>query len=229
MKILTLLCCLIATWLSAADEAGIALADGTWECHGTAQLPGQATAERFWLRLMPPDKKFGRNRMLQVVYTPPLPATVGGTHLADTPFLLLDARARLVAWNDRGSNTLAQPGKETYVVTRDRTPGDHTDLVLNEQTFTGERGWDRTAVPLLLTIAWHAGTTATLPCVDLFGDQPATTVSWAGEQVTMGTVSWRIEADAHGRLKSLRDVQGTALISVSEWLTSGATTSPGDK
>ncbi len=193
---------------------------GSWECHGTARLRGQAEAQRFWLRLMPPDKQYGGNRVLQVVYTPPGPAALGGTHLADVPFLLLDDRARLVAWNERTGMSLTAPGA-AYRVTRDRTPDDRTDIVTDVRDIPGDRGWDRTIAPLLLALAWRTATAAELPLVDLYGDEPAATVSWNGPTVHLGGTDLRIEPDAKGRLARMVDGQGTPLVTVSTWLKEG--------
>lgn len=208
--------------LAAAEDSGISLPVGTWEFHGTAKLRGQATAEKFWLRLKPTDAAYGHNRIVEVVYTPPTPATLGGTHLSDTPFWLLDPRSRLMAWNDRGTSSQMQPSAGVYQVTRDRTSTDHTDMVLDEKKFEVNRGWDRTAAPLLVALSWRADTDLTVPCVDLFGDQPLTTISWHGPEVHVGSDTWKVTADEHGRLAKLHDAQGGEVVSVTAWLATGA-------
>jgi len=208
--------------LSAAEDSGIVLPAGTWECHGTAKLRGQTAPERFWLRLLPTDPAYGHNRIVEVVYTPPVAAVLGGTHLSDTPFWLLDPRTRLMAWNDRGTSSQMQPAAGAYQVTRERTPSDHTDIVLDEKKISANRGWDRTATPLLLALAWRADTTMTVPCIDLFGDEPETTVSWHGSQVMFAGDAWKIIPDEHGRLAKLQDAQGADVVTVAEWLAVGA-------
>ncbi len=214
-------------------DTGIILPPGIWECHGSVTLRGQTAPERFWLRLLMPDPALGRHRLMQLVYTPPSVTALGGTHLADTPFVLLDARSLVVAWNDRGSSTVMQPGKATYVVSRDRTPSDHSNIILDEHKITGERGWDRTIAPLLLALAWRRDTSMSMPCIDFFGDEPATTMSWQGEAARCGTDVWRIEADGQGRLQSLKQVRDGAtvtVLTVAEWLATGTgTTSPESK
>jgi len=235
---------LIVIWCSAAithliavedpgtqTPAGITWPAGIWECHGTARLRGQTTSERFWLRLMPSDKTYGRNRILQVVYTPPLPAELGGTHLADAPFWLLDPHARLIAWNDRGSSSQMQPDAGAYVVSRERTPTDHTDMIMDEKRFTVDRGWDRTAAPLLLAMTWRADSVAVaMPCIDLFGDAPLSTIAWNGAQVTLETgatkESWQVQPDAEGRLAKLTDAKGVELVNITQWLATGPTSRP---
>ena len=207
--------------IPAVEDSGLVLPPGTWECHGTARLRGQTTAERFWLRLLPADPAYGNNRIVQVVYTPPLPTVLGGTHLSDTPFWLLDPRTRLMAWNDRGTSSQMQPAPGAYQVTRERTPSDHTDIVLDEKKFTVNRGWDRTATPLLLALSWRVGTSVTLPCIDLFGDEPETTVSWQGPQVMVGADTWNVIPDDHGRLAKLQDAQGVDVVTITAWLATG--------
>ena len=215
--------------LSAAEETGIALPAGTWECHGTAKLRGQTTASRFWFRLLPPDATYGQNRIVQVVYTPPSPATLGGTHLSDTPYWLLDTRTRLIAWNDRGTSSMMQPAAGAYQVTRERTPSDDTNIVLDEKKFTVSRGWDRTAAPLLVALSWRVNSEITLPCIDLFGNEPDTTISWQGPQVHMGSNRWSVVADQHGRLAKLMDASGAEVVSVTAWLASGTLSQSSDK
>ena len=207
--------------LSAAEETGINLPAGTRECHGTAKLRGQTTAQRFWIRLLPTDATYGHNRIVQVVYTPPVPATLGGTHLSDTPYWLLDPLTRLMAWNDRGTSSQMQPVAGAYQVTRERTPSDDTNIVLDEKRFTVSRGWDRTAAPLLLALSWRVNSEITLPCIDLFGNEPDSIISWQGPQVQMGSDRLTVVADEHGRLAKLLDAAGAEVVSVTAWLASG--------
>jgi hypothetical protein len=208
-------------WAPAAE---LAVPVGTWSCHGTAILRGQTTAERFWLRLLPPDQKFGGNRVLQVVYSPPPAQALGGTHLADVPFLLLDEQARVVAWNERSGLSQAAPGTTaaaTWVVQLDRTPENHTELVSQERQVPGPRGWDRSIAPLLLAMVWRADSSADLPLVDLFGDEPPATCAWKGTQVTLGKQNLTVEADSAGRLKRLVDTSGSPVVVIQEWLSAG--------
>ena len=200
------------------------LPEGTWECHGVARLRGQEKLQQFWLRLLPPDKEFAGNRVVQVVYTPPGTAALGGTHLTDVPFILLDAHSRILAWNDRKGMSQMTPGKAgtaTYVVSRDRTPTDHTQIVTDEKTIPGERAWDRTLAPLLLTLAWRPQQNVMLPCVDLFGDETISTVSWNGPAVSLAGQDLQVEADASGRVKRLVDVHGDPLVTITAWLKEG--------
>lgn len=235
MRLMSLLCGILVLSaalcvLPAADDSGIVLPAGTWEFHGTAKLRGQTAPERFWLRLLPTDPVYGHNRIVQVLYTPPVAAVLGGTHLSDTPFWLLDSRTRLMAWNDRGTSSQMQPATGAYQVTRERTPSDHTDILLDEKKITVNRGWDRTATPLLLALAWRADTTMTLPCVDLFGDEAETTISWKGTNVMFGSDTWKVTPDGQGRLAKLHDAQGAEVVAVVAWLATGAPlTSPTEK
>ena len=188
--------------LASAAEFG--LPTGTWSCHGTAILRGQGAPERFWLRLLPPEPSFGGHRVLQVVYSPPPPQALGGTHLADVPFLLLDDQARIVAWNERSGLSQAAPGSTaaaTWVVTLDRTPENHTELVSQQRQVPGPR--------------------ADLPLVDLFGDQAPARCTWNGTAVNLDQEALTVEPDADGRLKRLIDAKGTPLVVVQDWLSSG--------
>lgn len=210
---------LLAAGMLASAELPT-LPAGVWECHGTARLRGQTEAQRFWLRLMPPDRQYGGNRVLQVVYTPPDAAALGGTHLADVPFVLLDEHARVVAWNERSGMSQTAPGA-AYRVTRDRTPDDRTDIVTDVRDVSGERGWDLTIAPLLLALTWRTASAAELPLVDLYGDAPASSVSWNGPSVRLAGAELRIEPDARGRAARVVDGQGTHLVAVSTWLKEG--------
>ncbi len=225
MSRMSLLSLLVMVSAVAADLPGLPLLPaGTWECHGTVQLRGQTAPERFWLRLLPPDKEFAGNRVLQIVYTPPPQAALGGTHLADVPFVLLDSHSRIMAWNDRNGMSQMTPGKAgsaTYVVSRDRTPTDHTEIVADERIIPGERAWDRTVAPLLLALVWRAGQEVSLPCVDLFADEPASTVSWLGPAVACHGQTLQVEADAGGRVHRVVDAQGTPVLVVTAWLQEG--------
>ena len=219
---------LLLTLFAAADmramAAEVSLPSGTWSCHGTVALRGQASLERFWLRLLPPDSAFGGHRVVQVVYTPPPPLALGGTHLADVPFLLLDDEARIVAWNERSGLSQAAPGSTaaaTWVVTLDRTPENHTEIVSQQRQVPGPRGWDRSIAPLLLALVWRTGTRSALPLVDLFGDEPASQCAWDGTSVTMGKQLLTVEPDADGRLKRLIGDNGSPLVVVQEWLSTG--------
>ena len=219
-----LMLALLALVPGLAMAAEASLPAGTWSCHGTAILRGQLVPERFWIRLLPPDPSFGGHRVLQVVYTPSPPQALGGTHLADVPFLLLDDQARIVAWNERTGVSQAAPGSTaaaTWVVTLDRTPENHTELVSEQRQVPGPRGWDRSIAPLLLALSWRVGTRAELPLVDLFGDESAARCAWDGTSVSLDKQVLTVEPDADDRLKRLVDANGSPLVVVQEWLSSG--------
>ena len=214
---------LVVVQMQAADLPN--LPAGTWECHGTVRLRGQEKPQQFWLRLLPPDKEFAGNRVLQVVYTPPDTAALGGTHLADVPFILLDSNSRVMAWNDRKGMSQMTPGKAgtaTYVVSRDRTPTDHTEIVADEKTIPGARGWDRTLAPLLLTLVWRPDQKMQIPCVDLFADEAVSTVTWNGPVVSLAGQTLQVEADATGQVKRLVDAHGDARVTITAWLKEGS-------
>ena len=190
-----------------------ALPAAVLELHGT--LDGQ----RFWARLKAPDPQFKGNRVLELVYTPPLPEQLAGAHLSDTPFVLVDDYLRVVAWNGRDTGSAVTPNAPTgYRVTRDLEKGDGADRhVENEhRTIAGERGWDLRLAPVLLALAWKADSTAEVRAVDLFGPRhaEALTVGWAGTTVTSAGQSWTVVPTADGRVQAVNGADGKAILTV---------------
>ena len=47
------------------------------------ELHGTFAGQPFWLRLLPADKQFANNRVLQLVYTPPSETELVGAHISD--------------------------------------------------------------------------------------------------------------------------------------------------
>ncbi len=183
------------------------------------ELHGTLAGERFWARLTPADKQFGNNRVMQLVYTPPAASDLGGAHLTDCPFLLLDPQLRIVAWNGRDSGSKAVPGAPTgYAITRETTvgAGDDKRIQLMARTLTGERGWDLRIAPVLLAIGWHKGTTISVRMVDLFGPRhtEALTLTWNDTAVTIAGTPSTVLADDAGRLKSLTAADGSTLLTI---------------
>jgi hypothetical protein len=183
------------------------------------ELHGTFAGQPFWMRLLPADKQFGNNRVLNLVYTPPAESEVAGAHLSDCPFLLLDPRLRLVAWNGRDTGTKAVPAAPSgYAITREVSvkDGDDTRIDLQQRTVAGERGWDLRAAPLLLALAWQRGTNATIRLVDLFGPRhsEALTLTWQDGTVTIAGTAYTATADDAGMLKALTAADGTVLLTV---------------
>lgn len=201
---------LLATTLSAGES----LVDtNQHELHGT--FAGQP----FWTRLTLPEKQFGNNRVLQLVYTPPSDAYLGGAHLSDCPFLLLDAHLRIVAWNGRDTGTQAVPAAPNgYSITREVSiiEGDDKRIDLQQRTITGERGWDLRVAPVLLALGWRSGSTFTTRAIDLFGPRhgETLTITWQDTNVTIAGTTYTAIPDDKGRLKSLANADGTVLLSV---------------
>jgi hypothetical protein len=197
----------------AAIGADLTVAPEQQELHGT--FAGQ----RFWMRLLPADKQFGGNRVLNLVYTPPAESELAGAHLSDCPFLLLDPHLRLIAWNGRDTGSKAVPAApDGYTVTREvnLTEGDDTRLDLQNRTIPGERGWDLRAAPLLLALGWRSGTSATIRAIDLFGPRhtEALTVTWQDTAVTIGGTAYTAVPDTAGALKTLTATDGTQVLTV---------------
>ncbi len=206
---------------------------GVLECHGT--LAG----ERFWLRLETPSKEFGGNRVMNLLYTPPVPAMVAGARLPDCPRLLLDLHLRLVAYNGRGTlNQIVPAGKGSgYSVVRElwvkeELPADQAGTgksageVPREQrrTITGARTWDVRLAPLLVALAWRkSGPEASVRAMDFFGPAgEATVVTWQGDTVSIAGRALRIEAGADGRVRRILDpaaAPGSAtVLDVAAWI-----------
>lgn len=183
------------------------------------ELHGTFAGQRFWMRLLPADKQFGGNRVLNLVYTPPAESELAGAHLSDCPFLLLDPQLKLVAWNGRDTGSKVLPAAPNgYAVTREISvkDGDDTRLDLKNRTIPGERGWDLRAAPLLLALGWQRGTSATIRLVDLFGPRhnEALTLTWQDATVTIAGTAYTATADDAGALKTLTATDGTVLLTV---------------
>jgi hypothetical protein len=216
---LPILLCLIA--LAAAAQASEELLpqapDGTVELHGTAGT------DRFWLRLSPPNPAYGNQRVLELVYTPPAPKKLAGSHLPDAPLLLLDDNLRLVAWNGRDTMARVQAGAHGYQVTREleQATEDKKDLIptSDERQVPGARGWDEHLVPYMLVLAWHSGSRGDMPSYDFFGPSPLqSAVSWRDTQVLIAGRTYRATPDAAGRLARLDDAAGNAVLTVTAWI-----------
>lgn len=207
---------LLATCFSATTtlSAGDALIDASQQ-----ELHGTFAGQPFWARLTLPDKQFGNNRVLQLVYTPPSATDVDGAHLSDCPFLLVDSHLRIVAWNGRDTGTQAVPAAPTgYSITREVSvvEGDDKRIDLQQCSITGERGWDLRTAPILLTLGWRRGTSFSARLIDLFGPRhgEALTITWQDATVTIAGTAYTVVPDEQGRLKSLTAADGTVLISV---------------
>lgn len=193
---------------------------------GVVELHGTFNGERFWARLNPPEARFNNHRMLELLYTPPKPEAVAGAHLVDCPFLLLDERLRLMAWNGRDTTQQVLPIKGGYRVVRelerpiavgkDSAPDSAPDS--DEREVAMPRGWDERLVPVMLTLAWRAGAQGEMPIADLFGpSSAASSVSWQDGAVTISGRPYRATPDASGRLARLDDAAGTAVLTVTAW------------
>lgn len=228
----TLLLALLPAWTAAADAPPPAAPPPAAPPAGTLEIHGSLHGQPFWARLLPPDAKYGGNRVLQLVYTPPTPEALAGAHLVDCPFVLLDGQLRVVAWNDRDSLSKAVHDAKTgaYRVTREVMvkEGDDQRPVPEDRVVPGQPGWDLRLAPVLLALGWKAGGAAQARAVDLFGPRhtEALQVSWTEGKVLAGGQAWTAEADADGRLKRLTDAQGAVVIEVKAWPAGGKADAP---
>lgn len=183
------------------------------------ELHGTFAGQPFWARLQAPDKQFGGNRVLQLVYTPPAESELGGAHLSDCPFILLDAQLRVVAWNGRDTGSKAVPSVPNgYAITREISVLENGDkrIDLDQRKVTGDRGWDLRLAPVLLALGWRSGATGTVRAIDLFGPRhaEALTVTWTDTAITIAGTTFTAVPDANGRLATLTAADGTHLLSV---------------
>jgi hypothetical protein len=218
MRITTVL--LLAALLPAAALARTAAADLPPALPAAAQeLHGTLDGQRFWVRLKAPDPQFKGNRVLELVYTPPSAERLAGAVLSDVPFLLVDDRLRIVAWNGRDTGSTVTPAAPTgYRVGRDLEKGEGTDRhVENEKrAIPGERGWDLHLAPVLLALGWSKDTSASVRAVDLFGARhaEALTVAWTGTAANVAGRPLTIVPDAEGRVQEVKDADGKVVLAV---------------
>ncbi len=212
MKCLLWSLCLFTAMLDASEPALIHA--GVIEFHGT--LKGQP----FWAKLLPPDRQFGGNRVLQLVYTPPTAAETGDASLVDHPFILLDAQARVVAWNGRESLTQALPdgGGKAYRVQRELDLGSTEVVRSDARVVSPGRAWELSVAPLLLALTWKAAGQGDVPVVDLFGPRHADlmTATWSGTAASLAGMDWVVSPDAHGFVAGLTAADGRPILIVTE-------------
>jgi hypothetical protein len=210
MRLVPLL--LLTVLLAAAEPVA---PSGSVDLHGTLWQPGQDQPAAFWARLLPPNKAYAGQRMLQLVYTPPPPTALAGTVLVDHPFLLVDGALRLVAWNGRGG--LAQITSLTaggYRVVREIISGEGIAARGEEdvRTLGAAPAWDLRLAPLLLALAWTPDSTAEVPLLDFYGDLPAASLRWSGTAVVLGDTTATVEPGPAGRLARLVASDGRVLV-----------------
>ncbi|HYE04755.1 MAG TPA: hypothetical protein VEL07_04460 [Planctomycetota bacterium] len=184
------------------------------------ELHGVLRGEPFWCRLLPSDKGLNGRRVLHLVYSPPSIAELGGAQLSDTPYVLLDDHARVVAWNGRHSLSNVHPhrAKDGYRIVREipRGEGEAAQPGAEERRIAGPMAYDLRLAPVLLALVWRSGSQGAVPVVDLFGARHDERIElkWNGAEATIGAEAWRIEADEAGRLRRIVAADGTAIIEV---------------
>jgi hypothetical protein len=183
------------------------------------ELHGTFAGQPFWLRLLPADKQFANNRVLQLVYTPPSETELVGARISDCPFLLVNPHLLIVALNGRESGSKVVPANpKGYAVTREITVADGDDKLidLEHRTITGELGWDLRLAPILLSLGWHSDTSAEIRLVDLFGPRHAEklTLKWNHTAVTIADTTYTISPDKSGNLQTITTADGTILLTV---------------
>ncbi len=183
------------------------------------EIHGQWGGQPFWARVLAANKDFGGNRVIQLSWQPPAPEALGGAHLVDCPFVLVDEHARIVAWDGRDSLAKVKPlAGGGYEVVRALVQGAGIDAqdVPQKRLIHSPRAWDCSLAPLLVALAWQAKTAASVPLVDLFGTHGGSgmQVSWNDGEVTIAGAACSAVADASGRLARLQDGDGHAILTV---------------
>ena len=183
------------------------------------ELHATFAGQPFWLRLLPADKQFANNRVLQLVYTPPSETELVGAHISDCPFLLVDPHLFIVAINGRDSGSQVVPSApKGYAITREITVanGDDKRIDLEHRTITGELGWDLRLAPVLLSLGWHSDTSAEIRLVDLFGPRHAEKLNlkWNHTALTIAGTAYTISPDKTGNLQTITATDGTVLLTV---------------
>ena len=198
----------------------IALPATEWTVDPAQQeLHGTFAGQPFWLRLLPADKQFANNRVLQMVYTPPSETELAGARISDCPFLLVNDHLLLVALNGRDSGSKVVPlAPKGYAVTREITIPDGAEqrIDLEERTITGELGWDLHLAPILLSLGWRSDTSADIRLMDFFGPrhQEKLSLTWNHTAVTIAGIAYTISPDKTGHLHTLTAADGSVLLTV---------------
>jgi hypothetical protein len=190
---------------------------------GVVEIQGTFEGARFWMRLKQPNADYGGHRMLELVYTPPSPSALGGAHLPDCPFLLLDERLRLVAYHGRNSLSRVTADAAGYAITREiegvTIDGGGGPAPMGEtRRADGPRGWDERLAPLLLVLAdrqpAQAQPRGEVPTYDLFGPSPTQTLaSWSGDAARIAGRPYTLVRQ-HGRIARIDDASGRTLLTV---------------
>lgn len=234
---LIVLCCLFAPTLTASEPAPAEASTSTattplrlissdqLELHGT--LYGQP----FWARLLTAEQRYGGHRVMQLVYVPPKPDDLGGTHLVDHPFLLINSDGRIIAWNERseglsGAEFRSQRAQPGYAIALERSvlnDGQPAPVQITRDLASAQPAWSTHLAPLFLALTWQANAgQQRIPTATLFGadeDIRLHHVTVDSNQVIFpGELTGRIEADSQGRLARIIDSDGNPILSVSAWL-----------
>lgn len=187
---------------------------------GTVEVHGTWSGEPYWARLHAAEH--GKPaRLLELEWTPPDPAVLGGVRLVDCPLLLLDEHARLVAWNGRDSLSQARLGTpDGYEIDREiASSNPETPPQARHRILHGPRLWDLHLAPLLLALCWRADAAAEIQVYDLFGAQadPHLTVTWHGSDGQIAGEAVRIVAQGDHCARLLDAAHGDALLTVDAW------------
>lgn len=186
------------------------------------EIHGQLDGTPFWARWQIPSAEFAGHRALQLVYTPPTPELLDGAHLIDCPFILLDERARILAWNGRDSLSFLAPLDKGrgYRVSREIANQAGGDKPIQTQELMVASGlqWDLRLLPIHLALVWTATGTGHETAMDLFAAKtpPPTDVRWAPGVLTVGAVTWHVEADSRGFIGKLMDDANRCRLQVAE-------------
>ncbi|TVR41098.1 MAG: hypothetical protein EA402_13260 [Planctomycetota bacterium] len=201
------------------------------------ELHGELYGQPFWARILKADQQFGGHRVMKLVYIPPKPEDIGGTHLVDHPYILLDRQARIIAWNERGQGLSAVEYRQRgYAVLHERSELHDGHLAPVQKRFNlshPEPTWDAHLAPILLALTWRPDLPRTrIPAAAFFSEAdsiPLHRVRIDGANIILpGNLSLRAEADTQGRLARLVDENDQVIFSVSTWLSDSPASAESD-
>lgn len=192
------------------------------------EFHGRFAGGPIWARLTPRRPDLQDQRVLMLLYQPPAEEQIADTQLRDHPWLLLDDQLRLRFWDERSTLSRAQyradrepPG---YVIARevmkDEGAESWNEEVIDPLHPASTPAWELRSAPIMLALAWRAGSRGEVPVIDLFGPRRGEDLllRWHDHHVTCGDQVWQIEADEEGQLQRLIDDRGELLLEIEERL-----------
>ncbi|MFW5828953.1 MAG: hypothetical protein ACOCXA_01715 [Planctomycetota bacterium] len=198
-------------WLLIAAE-GAALP-------GVQELHGSFHGEPFWLRLRLPNASYQGHRVLELLYQPPAPGSLGGTILRGHPDVLVDDQLRVIAWKERGDAATAalwRGGQASRYESAYEFLDDDTFQVVNRQQEMPAPVWERTLAPLLALLVRPEALPLRGWCLSLFqrGPRQPLPVVLDQDELRIGDERYAVRRDPGGGIITITDASGTDLVRV---------------